>query len=169
MTGTGRGMAPPPGAAFSYHRSLAPMMWAFMALVGIEAAVMHMLLAFWFPTIALIVSAISLLTLLWLVGVVRSLRRLPVLLDDDRLLWRCGALRALAVPLGQIAGLRAQWDNALVKDRATLNCALIAWPNVMIDLAAPLDYRGRKIVRITHRLDEPDAFIAALNRVRTVA
>ena len=143
------------------------MLWVFTGLVVIEAAVMHGLLAFWFPTAALILSALSLATLLWLVALIRSFKRLPVVIGDGVLLWRCGTRRSVAIPLDRIAGLRAAWDNALVKDRATLNCALVAWPNIVIDLTPPIDLGGRPISRLAHKLDDPDAFIAALNRLRT--
>jgi len=39
---------------FSYHRSIAPMMWVFVALASVELLVVHFLISFWSGTAALI-------------------------------------------------------------------------------------------------------------------
>lgn len=47
-----------------------------------------------------------------------------------------------------------------MKQRSVLNLALLAYPNLVVDLVAPLPGR-RGITTIVHRLDDPAAFAAA--------
>jgi hypothetical protein len=61
--------------SFSYHNSIAPMMWVFVALGAIELAVVHFLLSFWSPIATLILWAVTLLSLVWMVALIRSFRR----------------------------------------------------------------------------------------------
>jgi len=150
---------------FAYHRSLAPMMWVLFGLALVETAVVHLLIALWSPAVALGVSLLTLAAMAWLVLLIRSFRTRPVELGSDGLNWRCGTLRSLTVPLAQLGGLRSDWDNALVKDRSTLNLALIAWPNVVLDLAEPVMLGRRRIERLAHKLDDREAFVAALSRL----
>jgi len=150
---------------FAYHRSLAPMMWAFFALVLVETLAVHLLVALWSPALALGFSAMSLAALIWLTALIRSFAREPVIIEPTSLLWRCGRLRGIAVPLAQIAGVRSAWDGPLIKDRATFNAALIAWPNIVIDLKAPVPLGRRTVTRLAHKLDDRDAFVAALSRL----
>jgi len=151
---------------FHYHRSLIPMMAVFVAFLLVEAVALHLLLGLWWPALSVALCVVSLLVLAWLLVLIRSFRRLPVILEDEDLVWRCGTLRGLTVPVSQIAGVRAKWTLALVRDRETLNCALIAWPNVVLDLTEPVMMGHRRISRLVHRLDDQEAFIAALERLR---
>lgn len=149
--------------SFAYARSVAPMMWVLVAIASVELLVTHLLVALlvgW--TVALILSALTLASVIWLVAMIASMRRLPVVLDDRTLTMRAGSLREVVVPLERVAGLRESWDAAAVKERSVRNLALISYPNVVVDLKAPLaDRRGTRA--IAHRLDDPDAFVRALS------
>ena len=140
-------------------------MWVFVAIASVELIVVHLLVSLlWSGTIALILSIVTLASVIWLVAMIASMRRLPVVLDNERLLMRVGTLRACAVPRDRIAGLRQTWDAAEIKRRDVLNLALIAYPNVLVDLTEPL--KGRRAIRaIAHRLDDPAAFATALERL----
>ena len=51
-----------------------------------------------------------------------------------------------------------------------LNLSLLAYPNVLVVLAEPVaGRRGRPIRAIAHRLDDPSAFVEAVNRFRPAA
>lgn len=50
-----------------------------------------------------------------------------------------------------------------------LNLGLIAYPNVLVELAEPVRRRRRAIRAVAHRFDDPAAFIAALESVRVRA
>jgi hypothetical protein len=158
---TDSGSDQPEPLAFSYHRSIAPMMWVFVGLVSIELLVVHALLSHWYPIVALILSALTLVSILWLVGAIRSFRRMPVLIEADMLVMRVGWLKSYRVPLAEIAGLRDSWTGEELNSRRVGNLALIAWPNIWVDLARPIG--RRQVVAIAHKLDDPAALRAALS------
>jgi len=146
---------------FSYHRAVAPMLWVLTALSGIELLVLHLLVSHWSPTAALLLSAVTLAGIVWLVVAIASMKRLPVVIGHDRLILRTGRFRRLDVSLADVAGLRREWNQALVKHRSTLNLALVAYPNVVVELRQARPGR-RGIKRVAHRLDDPGAFEAGL-------
>ncbi|WP_254602979.1 hypothetical protein [Sphingomonas bacterium] len=150
---------------FAYHRSVAPMMWVLVGLASIEFVVVHALLAMWKPAVAIVLSIATLASIVWLVAGIRSFRRLPVTLDAGMLVMRAGTLKRVAIPVSDIAGLRGQWDAAFVKRRATLNLALIAYPNIVVELAVPQRVGRRSIDAVAHRLDDRTAFVAAMERL----
>jgi hypothetical protein len=149
-------------ASFHYRRSIAPMMWVFLSLACMELVVVHFLLALWSPWIALAVSVLTLPTVFWLIWTIASFKRLPIVIEQDRLIMRTGTLKRLDVPLAQIRGLRGRWSAADLKDGGVANFALIAYPNIVLDLDRELAGRKRGIWAIAHKLDDPDAFAAAL-------
>jgi len=151
--------------AFSYHKAIAPMIWVLIGLSTVELVVVHLLLAHWWPRIAIAVAAVTLGMIMWLVTVVRAFRSMPVVLEADRLLMRTGRLRSVSVATQQIAGLRSSCDAATLKQRHVLNLALIAYPNTVIDLLAPVAVGRRQISTIAHRLDDPAGFADALDRL----
>lgn len=154
-------------ATFGYHRAIAPMLYVLAALMTIEMVVVHALLAIWWPRIAVVLSAVSLLSLAWLVRLIRSFRHMPVLIGDGRLVMRVGTLRRIDVPLAAISGLRADgWSAADMKARGVANLAMIAFPNVVVDLNAPIMTPRGARTAIAHRLDDPVAFAAALDALR---
>ena len=150
---------------FAYHRSIAPMMWVLVAIASVELLVTHLLVALLVgKMVALALSAATLAAVIWLVTVIAAMRRLPVLLDDHTLAMRAGSFKQVVVPLTNVAGLRASWDAAAVKERTVRNLALISYPNIIVDLKEPLaDRRGTRA--IAHRLDDPAAFTLAVERL----
>lgn len=142
------------------------MMWVLVALSGIEILVVHGLVALWRPAVALVLSILTLGGMLWLVLAIRSLKRLPVLLDDERVLMRAGTLKAISVPITSIERVRGEVARAEI-DRRTLNCALIAHPNIVLVLKAPVRQGRRDITAVAHRFDNPAEFAAALEKRRT--
>lgn len=148
-------------AAFAYHRSLSPMLGVLLGIALVEAMVVHVIaMAVWGWRVALVLLAIDLSAVVALIGLLRSFRRLPVLIDGDRLTMRAGWLKAVTIDVADIAGLREHWDAATIKRRDVLNLALVAWPNIVVDLRRPIGKRG--IVAVAHKLDDPEAFRAML-------
>ena len=138
------------------------MMWVFVCVASVELVVVHLLVALWRPWAAAVLSVLTVASIVWLVGVIRSFRRLPVLIEDDRLVMRVGTLARIDVPRAHVAGLREAWDAAALKQPGVRKLSLIAWPNIVVDLDPPLPGRRRAIVTVAHRLDDPAAFRAAL-------
>ena len=148
------------GAAFSYHRAVAPMLWVLLALMIIEAMVVHLLVALWHPWAALLLSKLSLALVGWFILFIRSLRRHPVRVDAEGLTWPIGFLRGLTVPWRQVAGLHVDWTLAELRTAGLFNGALIAHPNIVVALDPPVQAGRRSIRFLAHRLDEPSAFAA---------
>ena len=103
---------------FAYHRSVAPMVWMFFAIATVELIGVHILLAIWWPSIAVAISLVSLAGIVWILHAIRSFRRLPVLLDAEVLAMRCGKLWSLTIARGHYVMLprhlgRPQDDGSL--------------------------------------------------------
>lgn len=138
------------------------MMWVFVAIASVELMVVHFLVAMWQPWLALIPSVVSLAAIIWLVTAIRSFRSLPVLIDGDRIILRAGRLKGVEIAPGDVAGLRGTWDAAVLKEPGVFNLALIAYPNVVVDLRGPVTVGRRTVRAVAHRLDDPAAFAAAI-------
>lgn len=151
---------------FSYHRSVAPLLWVLVAIAAVELLVTHLLVATLIgPRVAAPISLVTFAAVTWLVLAIRSMRRLPVRIDAERLLVRSGWIKRVEVPTSAIARLDLVFDAASLKDGSTLNLALVAYPNVVIILDPPYQDRRRLIRRVAHRLDEPAAFARAVERL----
>ena len=162
MTDAGRDAVSPGVRFFSYHRAVAPMMWVLLGLVGIEAAVTHGLVALWNGRVALILSGISLGVAIWLARYILSFETHPVRLTPLELVWRAGHLRAVTVPITQVRARREHWTLASIRQGA-FNAALIAHPNIVLELDPPVR-KGRRTIRyLAHRLDDPQGFNVALD------
>lgn len=154
---------------FAYHRSLGPMIGVLLGIAIVEMCVVHLVVGALFGwTVAMVVGVLDLSLVIGLALLLRSFRRLPVTIADGVLTLRAGLLKSVVVPVGQIAGLRATWDAAALKQRGVVNLALVSWPSVVIDLDPPvLTRRGMQVHAVAHKLDDPAAFhaaIAALSR-----
>ncbi|WP_347092671.1 hypothetical protein [Sphingomonas parapaucimobilis] len=107
------GAAPeiPAGAqGFAYHRHLQPMMIALLVISCIEITVTHLLVAHWSGTAALVMFVISDVSLLYLIGLIRSLRLSPVLLTETGVRLRAGLLVDRTIPYAAIAAVTANPD-----------------------------------------------------------
>lgn len=90
----GAGPDAPPGAvAFFYHRSLQPVLWGLLSASLLETAVLHLLLArLWSVQGSLLLLVVSVLGLIWLIGLINSLAKLPILVTSNGVRVRCGLL-----------------------------------------------------------------------------
>jgi hypothetical protein len=154
---------------FAYHRSLAPMMWVFFALALLEMIVVHFFVGLFWPWVAIALSLVSLAGVVWIGPVIASFKNRPVAIADDALTMRCGTLKSLTVQLDNIAGYRTEWTGDAVRAPSLLNLALIAYPNIIVDLRTPavgrVAGRNRTVVSIAHRFDDLPLFTAALDRM----
>ena len=154
--------------AFTY-RAVAPMMWVLVSIGTVELLVTHLLVALWHPTVAILLSIVTVGSLAWLVRGILAFDRRPVLVFDDRVVIRVGSLHEVIVPRSSIGAVRTQLDGAVPKGRGVLKLSLISYPNVVIELDPPIPGRLSPIATILHRLDDPAAFAATLNAVRAPA
>ena len=104
---------------------------------------------------------------IYLLGLIKSFRFKPVLLTPDGVRICTGLLIDQCIPLDAIAGVESNFAVEIVRDTATLNAALLAWPTVLLRLDRPL-HRGsllkkqKAFSRIAFRLDDPEPFIRLL-------
>jgi hypothetical protein len=94
----------PAGQAFSYFRTLAPVMWAFIVVGAIEIPAVHLLLPW--PVAERIALVAGIYGLLWMVGMMASNRVNPHTVDDDGLHVRLGGTVHLLVPWETIEAVR---------------------------------------------------------------
>lgn len=138
------------------------MLWVLVGLSSVELIVVHGLLAWWRPWVAIGTSAVTLAGIIWLVVTIRSFRTLPVLVGADRVLMRVGRIRRMCIPTAAVGGLQQQWTAETIKRRDVLNLALVAYPNVVLDLREPQRLGRRAVQAVAHRLDDPLGFAMAV-------
>jgi hypothetical protein len=153
--------------AFAYHRHLTPMCAALLILSAIEIAVYHVLVRHWSHTATIVMFILSDVGFVYLVGLIKSFRFRPVLLMPEGVRVRAGFLIDQLVPLDAIIAVERGFASEEVRDSATLNAALLAWPNILLRLDRPLHRRSLlkkrdPFDRIAFRLDDPELFIRLL-------
>lgn len=153
--------------AFSYHKHLAPMCTTLLVLSGIEIAVYHLLMAHWSRTGAIIMFVISDVGFVYLIGLIKSFRFRPVLLTPEGVRVRAGFLVDQRIPLAAIISVETDFAGESVRDAATLNASLLAWPNILLRLDQPI--RRRTFLKsrgpfssVAFRLDDPEPFVRLL-------
>jgi len=147
---------------FSGHRGITPMLWAFAALATIELLVVHLFVSLKWPALAWILSVLTLLSIVWLVRFITSFKRCPNVIDTDKLRLRMGSLRTIEVPLAHVVEVRSHWPSGAEKKPGTANLVPIAFPNRLIGLHPPITGRRGPISTVAIRVDDPEAFDAAL-------
>jgi hypothetical protein len=153
-----------PPLAFSYAGGIAPMLWVLASLGLLELGVGHLLIALlWSPVAALVLSLVSLASVVWLVLLIRSLERLPVLVDGSTIVMRTGFLRGIEFRREDVAAVRTAFSSEELKQGGVLNLALLAYPNAVVELGRPVARGRRRIRLVAHRLDDPAAFAAAVD------
>jgi hypothetical protein len=160
---------------FAYHRHLTPMAATLLSLQVIEVAIHHLLLAHWSRWGAYILFVVSDVGLIYMVGLIKSFRLRPILLTPEGVQVRTGIAIDRFVAYVDIATIETGFDAALIKNKGTLNLGLLAWPNIVLRLNAPMPRRKRlstrpPITAIAFRLDDPEPFVRALRwRLESVA
>lgn len=147
---------------FAYHRTLSPPMWAFVGLGILELLAVHLFVSLKWPAAAWPLSAVTLLSIVWFVRLIRAFKQRPHRLGDDQLRVNLGTMRSLTVPRSAIAAVRGVTDSAEVKAKDTADFHLISYPNRIVDLSEPLVHGRRSVRRIALALDDPDAFDLAV-------
>ena len=141
------------------------MLWALVALSVAELLVVHLLVALlWSKAVAIALTVLTLATIAWLVAFIRSFGRFPVRVDGERLVMRVGFLSGIDVAKAEVAAVRRDFSGPETKAPGILNLALLAFPNVLVELRSPVPRgrRKRRVRAITHRLDDPAGFCAAV-------
>lgn len=138
------------------------MMWALVGLGALELLAVHLFVSLKWPWLAWPLSGLTLLSLGWMVLLIRSFRRRPHQLGAELLQLRLGNLRSFEVPRTSIGTTRGVRDSAEVKAKDTADFHLLSYPNRIVELSRPLRFGRREVARIALALDEPEAFDLAL-------
>lgn len=158
---------PDNSCAFTYHKHLAPMCASLLALQVIEIAVYHIFVGHWSRTAALVLFVLSDVGLIYMVGLIKSFRFRPVLVTPEGVRIRAGFLIDRMIPVDMIKSVETGFAGTDVHNPATLNAALLAWPNIVIRLNEPVARhsflrRRAPFSMIAFRLDEPEPFVRLL-------
>jgi hypothetical protein len=135
-------------------------------LIVVETAAAHIALAMWKPWLAWFSTVSSAYTLLWLAGDAQLIRLYPVAIAGGALRISVGIRWRATIALADIASVT---ESRSVPDGA-LSLALFE-PTVLVTLRAPVEVVGllgrrRRADRIALTIDEPAAFIAAIDAAR---
>jgi hypothetical protein len=159
--------------AFPYAKEATPLMVAFIFVSVIELPVVGLLLPW--ATVRLVVLLLSLWTVLWMVGLLATIRVHPHLLDDDGLRLRQGATTDIRIPWEAIATVAARRGRVQARERLhieqgddgpILNVLAMKQTRVEIALYHPtsvtLPNGVEEVTRVRLYADNPNAFIAAV-------
>ncbi|WP_246332005.1 hypothetical protein [Sphingomonas chungangi] len=152
---------------FAYHKHLIPMSVTLLILSTIEIAVYHLLLGHWSRIGTIIMFILSDVGFIYLVGLIKSFRFKPILLTPNGIRVRAGFLIDELIPYEAIKEIGTNFGGDEIRDKATLNAALLAWPNVLLRLASPVGRKSvlkgkRSFTAVAFRLDDPEPFIQIL-------
>jgi hypothetical protein len=161
-------------AVFSHHRRIGygAVAAGLMIVVAVEVVPVHLLLALWSPAAAWVLTALSLYTVLWLLGDYRAVVLRPSLLlstpDGDVLEIRLGVRWNLRLPLTAVRAVRRV--GATPPPAATpgyLRAVAIGQPRYLLELVEPVTARGpygwrREVSLLGLTVDDEASFEAAL-------
>lgn len=162
-----RPRAPAGALAFGYLDAWKPMLGAIAVILAVETVGIHLLVRLASPVAALALTVLSLYGLFWLLADAQAARHRPILVTTDVLLVRIGLRWTARVPRRLIVKVHRPDLRAGGRLPDRLLAAMDGQPNVEVWLSEPVVARGpfgieRSVTRLAIGLDEPAAFMAAL-------
>lgn len=165
---TGWFRAPPPGFAMHRNSGVLLIVGVLAALSVVEAVVVHIVVARFAPTVAIVLTALSAYGLLWLLGFVHAVRLSPLRFTPQGLVIERGVMKRAIVPVSTITRAHAApgTTNATPELGGAIDLSYVE-PNVVLELSAPVQVHGlfgrtRSATRLLLSVDERDAFFARL-------
>jgi len=164
---------------FSYHRQsgAVALLSTLIFLVVAETLVLHLLLHLWQPTVAWIMTILSVYSGLQVFGILRSLRHRPHEVAPYALRLRYGMAHEANIDYGQVAGIEP-FTRELGQDEARKGGPMAGTKhfsvlgslepyNVLVTLKAPATFSGlyglkKRYTRLLLHVDQPDNFVAAV-------
>ncbi len=156
---------------FSCRNARSPSLLAGLSLaISVETAVAHLWLVSGYPIAAWTLSAVSAISLLWLIGDYRALGRGSVLVDNGALRIRVGWRATADIPLhALLAAMRPAWRDIpeAGQDQGYINLMQPADPNVLLTFTNSVSIRlmgmaNKPATRVGLTLDAPDDFVDAV-------
>jgi hypothetical protein len=150
-------------ASFTRHRYELPLLAVFFALALVELFVVHLLVAMWSSTAALVLTTLTVIGLVPLALMMHGLATWPTMIEGTGVRVRHGRRGEIFVPFTQIVSSEDVALRSEERGAHVFRATILAHPNIMMRLAEPLPHKRRKLESIAMRLDEPAAFRAALD------
>jgi hypothetical protein len=140
--------------ALSYHKGAQPVLIAMLVMSVIEVVVLHILLVHLSRAADLVLTIFGEAGFVYLLGVLNSLRRLPILVERDGVTVRMGLLIEQRLNIEDIADIQP-CDGRAGRSAGVLKACVLSAPNTIVRLARPM--RIRHLVRgweeVTSRAD----------------
>lgn len=169
---------PAGAAAWGYSRLVTPVMWLWIFGSALELPLVHVLVP-WEP-LRLALLGLGVWGLVWMIGLLASLKVYPHLTGDGGLRLRYGKLADLTVPWAAVESVRVvdideEWSLRTLRPQQTDDGVDLHVPvgdraNVQVRLREPTEVRTHKgpmtITALTFWADEPKDFAA---HARTLA
>jgi hypothetical protein len=154
-----------PGAeAFAYHRQVAPIIGAFIFVSAIELPVVHLLIPW--DTVRLVTLFLSVWGLLWMIGLLASVKVFPHLLDPDGLRVRYGAHVDVFVPWEAVASVAAkrrsvESGRSLQVEDGVATVPVMKQTRVDVALREPVRVGEHEVREVRLYVDAPKTFVPA--------
>jgi hypothetical protein len=135
-----------------------------------EIVGVHLFVAALSPVAASALTAFEFYGVVWVIGLLRSVDRLPIVLDERGIHIRFGVMYTLFVPYEAVQDLqRERLHSVDTKRKNYLNCAFINAPDCILKLRAARRARlpytlSRDVDEIGLMVDDPKEFLAQLER-----
>ena len=162
----------PQGAqAFSYHRNMQVLLWMLLAVSALEIGVTLVALRLMSPRIGGIVSALSAIGVVYLLGLINAFAKLPLLVTPRGVRVRAGLLVDQWVGFEEMAEVRLVQDCGDPKRPGFLKASALAYPNTLIELVRPRTVRTLfrakpDILTIGLHPDDAPAFVDAVRAAK---
>jgi len=157
---------PPHGVAFAGHRRAAypAILVAVIMAVMAETAAVHLLISLWRPPVAWVFTALSLYSLIWILGDFNAARQEQSAVTRDGLRLRTGLRWRLDLTWAQVVGLQ---DTPPAGESLTMT--LFGEPDFWIECHEPVVVSGmfgmkREVRFIGLGVDDPRGFREAFQR-----
>jgi len=154
-----------PGAeAFAYHRQIAPLLGAFIFVSAIELPVVHLLIPW--DTVRLVVLFLSIWGLLWMVGLLASMKVFPHLLDDAGMRIRYGTSIDVFVPWDAVESVTAkrrsvESGSSLQVEDGVATVPVMKQTRVDVALRTPVVVAGEEVTEVRLYADSAKTFVPA--------
>ena len=156
---------------FTYHRRVAygAIMAALLLVLVAETIGLHLLLQRWSPAVAWVLTALSIYSAFWLLGLYQAVRLRPIRIEEDRLLIRIGLKWRVEVPFADVAAFEILRPGTVLPTRKDLlRAVVLGEARYLLRLARPLIAEGpygirKQVEQIAFTVDEPQRFEAALS------
>ncbi len=98
---------------FTYHKKsrLSLIFGVFIGLVLVETFAFHILVERWSPIVAWIGTSLSLYSMIQIIGIIKSASRIPIILEDKKVLLRFGIMSETEVLYEDIKKVRFDFSS----------------------------------------------------------